>query len=118
MKPIYFVAAPLFLIVVGAISQALDGDKKAAGKLIDQSYSAQARMEAERASVSASSDLAEFRRSSGCIAVPAGTRLIEGVSYVGTDGQPLPEGAFFCDDFGNTAIQRNGITADLARTAQ
>ena len=115
-NPLVGIVVPGLLLVVGAVHSLMDADRQERQALARDTAETAVRERLETAQAEARDRLAVTRYQGACTYIPE-AQLVPGLVLVGPGGQPLPDGTAVCDAFGTTAVIAEGVTADLARTA-
>jgi hypothetical protein len=115
-NPLVGIVVPGFLLVVGAVHSLTDADRRDRQAIARDTAQTAVRQRLEAGQIEARDRLAVARYQGPCIYVPD-AQLMPGLVLMGQRGQPLVDGSTVCDAFGNTAVIADGVTADLATTA-
>lgn len=115
-NPLVGVAVPALLLLIGAVSSMTDTDRRERQALARDAAETAVRQRLEQSQTEARDRLAVTRYQGACVLIP-GEQLAPGMTLLGQNGQPLPDGTAVCDSFGTTAVIADGVTADLARTS-
>jgi hypothetical protein len=115
-NPLVGVVVPGLLLVIGAVSSLTDADRRDRQALARDAAQTEVRQRLEESQTEARARLAVTRYQGACTYIPE-AQLAPGLVLIGQGGQPLVDGTAVCDAFGTTAVIAEGVTADLARTA-
>ena len=115
-NPLVGIVVPGLLLVVGAVHSLMDADRQERQALARDTAETAVRQRLEESQTEARARLAVTRYQGACTYIPE-AQLVPGLVLVGSGGQPLPDGTAVCDAYGTTAVIAEGVTADLARTA-
>jgi hypothetical protein len=115
-NPLVGVVVPGLLLVIGAVSSFTDADRRDRQALARDAAQTAVRQRLEQSQTEARDRLAVTRYQGACTYIPD-AQLTPGLVLLGAGGQPLPDGTAVCDAYGTTAVIAEGMTADLARTA-
>lgn len=115
-NPLIGLAVPVILLALGAINAATDGDRQTRQATARDTAQAQVAARLESSQAAAQADLARSRYQGPCVWISQG-QVVEGAAFADSTGQPLTDGVTVCDSFGATAVIREGVAAQVARTA-
>ncbi|MDA0265484.1 MAG: hypothetical protein O2890_13950 [Cyanobacteria bacterium] len=115
-NPLVGIVVPGLLLVIGMVSAATDSSRQERQDLARNTAQTQVKQKLEADQQQALDRLAISRYQGTCTYV-SGVQLSLELTLVGEGNQPLPEGTAVCDAYGTTAVVKDGVTADLAKTA-
>lgn len=115
-NPIGGIVVPGLLLIIGAVSSLTDQGRRDRQALARDAAQTAVQERLETAQTEARDRLAVSRYQGPCAYIPD-AQLTPGMALLGDGGQPLPNGTAICDAYGTTAVMADGVTADLATTA-
>ena len=115
-NPLMGIVVPGFLLIVGAVHSLTDADRRDRQAIARDTAQTAVRQRLEVGQAEARDRLAVSRYQGACVYVPD-AQLVPGLRLQGQNALPLVDGSTVCDAFGNTAVIAEGVTADLATTA-
>ena len=115
-NPLVGVVVPGALLLLGAVHSLTDAERQERQAMARDAAQTNVRQRLEASQAEARDRLAVSRYQGPCIYVPD-AQLTPGLRLQGQNTQPLMDGSTVCDAFGNTAVIADGVTADVARTA-